>query len=176
MLATMLSVFAVSAFAVKSSADGFIINSEVHSETLTIVGVSVDIAQNRVLLKVVAEATANVDPVANFFNVTVKKGAEVTVNIEHSDSPAGPWTALPDVKGKVIIDRAGADIEVKLDGELPAQGYFRAKIVETAPAEGSVLSDGNVWIIIAVAVVAVAGAAALVIYKKKHRMENIPQS
>ena len=103
---------------------------EVNSETLTIIGFDVDAANGRVLLKVSAETTANVDLAAAILNVTVRKGAEVTVKVEHAESPAGPWTELPDVVGRVTVDRAGADIEVKLDGELSAQGFFRVKIVE----------------------------------------------
>ena len=116
---------------VAPTANGFEIKSEVDPETLTIVGFAVDAAQNRVLLKVGAETTANVDAVvANFLNITVRKGAEVTVKVERADSPNGPWSVVPGVGGTVTVDRAGADIEVKLDGELPAQGYFRAKIEE----------------------------------------------
>ena len=110
---------------------GFEINTEVESDTLTIVSLSVDAANDRVLLKVGAETTANVDAVvANFFNVTVRKGAEVTVKVEQAESPIGPWTELQGISGKATIDRAGADIEVKLDGELPAQGFFRVKVTE----------------------------------------------
>ena len=113
------------------SAGGLVITSDVDPETLTIVSFNVDSANSRVLLKVSAETTANVNPtVAGFLNVTVRKGAEVIVKVEHADSPAGPWTELQGVGGRVTVDRAGADIEVKLDGELPAQGYFRAKIEE----------------------------------------------
>ena len=118
------------------TAGGFEVKSEVDPETLTIVGLNVDAANGRVLLKVGAETTANVDAaVANFLNVTVKRGAEVTVKVEHADSPNGPWTVAKDADGKdvngtVTVDRAGTDIEVKLGGELPAQGYFRAKIEE----------------------------------------------
>ena len=116
---------------VESTANGFVVKSEVKSETLTIVGLSVDTANGRVLLKVGAETTANVDPtVASFLSITVRKGAEVTVKVEHAETPAGPWTELKGVGGTVTVDKAGADIEVKLDGELPAQGYFRAKIEE----------------------------------------------
>ena len=107
------------------------IHQEVNSETLTIVGLSVDAANGCVLLKVGAETTADVDAVvANFLNITVRKGAEVTVRVERAESPAGPWTELQGVVGRVTVDRAGADIEVKLDGELPAQGFFRAKVEE----------------------------------------------
>ena len=110
---------------------GLQVKSEVDPETLTITGFAVDAAQNRVLLKVGAETTANVDAVvANFLNITVRKGAEVTVKVEHAESPNGPWTELDGVDGTVTVDRAGADIEVNLTGELPAQGYFRAKIAE----------------------------------------------
>ena len=110
---------------------GFEVKSEVDPETLTIVGFAVDAAQNRVLLKVGAETTANVDAaVANFLNIRVQKGAEVTVKVEHAASPAGPWKVLEGVGGTVTVDRAGTDIEVNLTGELPAQGYFRAKVEE----------------------------------------------
>ena len=116
---------------VTPTAGGFEVKSEVDPETLTIVGFAVDAAQNRVLLKVGAETTANVEPtVANFLNVTVRKGAEVTVKVEHAETPNGPWSVLTGVGGTVTVDRAGTDIEVKLEGELPAQGYFRAKIEE----------------------------------------------
>ena len=116
---------------VVETAGGFEIKSEVDPETLTIVGLNVDAAQNRVLLKVGAETTANVDSaVANFLNVTVRKGAEVSVKVEHAESPVGPWKVLQGVGGTVTVDRAGAEIEVKLDGELPAQGFFRAKVEE----------------------------------------------
>lgn len=40
---------------------------------------------------------------------------------------------------------------------------------ETTPTEGSILSEGNIWIVIAVAVLALGGAAALVIVKKKKK-------
>ena len=110
---------------------GLVVKSEIDPETLTIVGFAVDAVQNRVLLKVGAETTADINPtVANFLNITVKKGAEVTVKVEHAESPNGPWTELKGVDGTVTVDRAGADIEVKLNGELPAQGYFRAKVEE----------------------------------------------
>ena len=110
---------------------GLVVKSEVDPETLTIVGFAVDAAQNRVLLKVGAETTADINPtVANFLNITVRKGAEVTVKVEHAESPNGPWEVLKGVGGTVTVDRAGADIEVRLNGELPAQGFFRAKIVE----------------------------------------------
>ncbi|MBQ0032549.1 MAG: LamG domain-containing protein [bacterium] len=116
---------------VEMTAGGLEVKSEIDPETLTIVGFSVDAAQNRVLLKVGAETTANVDQtVANFLNITVRKGAEVTVRVERAESPNGPWTDVPGVGGTVTVDRAGADIEVKLNGELPAQGYFRAKVRE----------------------------------------------
>ena len=116
---------------VVQTAGGFEIKSEVDPETLTIVGLNVDAAQNRVLLKVGAETTANVDSaVANFLNVTVRKGAEVSVKVEHAEFPVGPWKVLQGVGGTVTVDRAGAEIEVKLDGELPAQGFFRAKVEE----------------------------------------------
>ena len=101
-----------------------------NSETLTIVGLSVDAANGCVLLKVGAETTANVDPTDAILNVTVRKGAEVTVKVEHAESLAGPWKVLEGVGGTVTVDRAGEDIEVKLDGELPAQGFFRAKVEE----------------------------------------------
>ena len=106
------------------------IHKEVNSETLTIVGLSVDAANGCVLLKVGAETTAHGDQSDAILNVTVRKGAEVTVKVEHAESPAGPWTELQGVGGTVTVDSAGADIEVKLDGELPAQGYFRAKVEE----------------------------------------------
>ena len=111
--------------------NGFEVESEVKSETLTIVDFAVDAAQNRVLLKVGAETTADVDStVANFLNITVRKGAEVTVRVECAESLNGPWEIVPGVDGKVTVDKAGTDIEVKLNGELPAQGYFRAVIEE----------------------------------------------
>ena len=124
-------VTGISPAGVVPTANGFMVKSEVKSETLTIVGLSVDAANGRVLLKVGAETTANVDPtVASFLNVTVRKGASVTVKVEYAETPAGPWTELQGVGGTVTVDRAGADVEVKLNGELPSQGYFRAKIVE----------------------------------------------
>ena len=107
------------------------VKSENDPEILTIVGLNVDAANNRVLLKVGAETTANVDSSgAGFLSLTIKRGAEVTVKIECADTPGGPWNELLGVVGTVTVDRAGADIEVKLDGKLPAQGYFRAKVEE----------------------------------------------
>ena len=107
------------------------VKSENDPEILTIVGLNVDAANGRVILKVGAEKTANVDSVvAGLFNITVKKGAEVTVRVEHAESPNGPWTELSDVVRTVTVDHARADIEVELDGNLPSQGFFRAKIEE----------------------------------------------
>ena len=116
---------------IEVSDGGLVVKSEIDPDSLTIVGFAVDAAQNRVLLKVGAETTADVNAVvANLLNITVKKGAEVTVKVEHALSPTGPWKVLEGVGGKVTIDRAGADIEVQLSRELPAQGYFRAKVEE----------------------------------------------
>ena len=115
---------------------GLQVKSEVDPETLTITGFAVDAANKRVLLKVGAETTANVDAaVANFLNVRVQKGSEVTVKVEHAASPAGPWTVVKnadgtDVGGTVTVDKAGTDVKVNLNGELPAQGFFRVKIEE----------------------------------------------
>ena len=41
-----------------------------------------------------------------------------------------PWTVLEGVGGAVTVDRAGTDIEVKLSGKLPTQGFFRAVVEE----------------------------------------------
>ena len=110
---------------------GFEVKSEIDPETLTIVGLNVDAAKNRVVLKVGAETTATVDAaVSSLINISVRKGATVTVKVERADSPNGPWSVVPNVDGTVTVDRAGAEIEVKLDGELPSQGYFRATIAE----------------------------------------------
>ena len=110
---------------------GFEVRSEVNPETLTIVGLDVDATNDRVLLKVGAETTADVDKtVADFLNITVKKGAEVRIRVESAATPAGPWTVLEGVGGAVTVDRAGTDIEVKLSGKLPTQGFFRAVVEE----------------------------------------------
>ena len=168
LLAAMLCAFSVPASAGKLPTNGLVIKPVNTSETLTIVDISVDAGNNRVLLKVRAETTADVDAVSvNPLNITVKKGAEVTVRIERAESPQGPWTTIPGIEGNATIEKTEGNIEVKLNGDLPAQGYFRAKIVELSDGTGSTLSEGSMTIIVGVACLAVGFLVVMFIFKKK---------
>lgn len=74
-----------------------------------------------------------------------------------------------------VLKAGDSESDMSVVSEYNGKKYFSVQY-NSVSTLGSVLSNGSIWIIAAVAVVVVAGAAALVIHKKKHRMENIPQS
>ena len=90
--------------------------------------------------------------------------------VEPTDTEAG---SLPyyEANGKYYSDsnltQEITDINAWLG--VGGAGYVEPTETATDSAEGSTLSEGNIWIIIAVAVLAIGGVAALVIIKKKKK-------
>ena len=110
-------------------------------------------------------------------------GANIT-QCTGNDSPAQRWVFETAEDGYCYIRCLGGqymDAEGCANGKLPAddtnvcsngftgEASQMFKLVEAPNSSGSTLSEGNLWIVIGIAVLAVGGVAALVIVRKKKK-------
>lgn len=102
---------------------------------------------------------------------TALAGETVTVTVTPSDKYQLKANSLKVNGGDVTITDKGSHYEFTMpSGAVTVTAEFEKIPDESEPAAiASVLSDGSIWIIIAVAVVVLCGIAALVIVKKKKK-------